>query len=299
MFLGDFMKKLAVVFVLIAGTLWGIIGLFVRHLQSSGLSSMHIVCIRMVLSALMFSVFILFYDRKLFKIKLKDLWCFLGTGVLSVATFSFCYFKAIELSSLSQASILLYTAPIFVMIFSMLFFKEKLSVMKTVSIVLAFVGCVFVTGVAVGDSFNLVAVLYGLLSGVCYALYSIFSRFALNRDYSPLTITLYTFIFSGLTSLLLVDIRPVYELMMTSAYDFVYCFVFAFLSSVLPYLTYTLSLKYVKSSTASIIASVEPVVATITGAIFFSEMVVFPTGYIGITFVILSIILINLENKKI
>lgn len=299
MFLGDFMKKLAVVLVLVAGTLWGIIGLFVRHLQSSGLSSMHIVCIRMVLSALMFSLFVLFYDRKLFKIKLKDLWCFLGTGVLSVATFSFCYFKAIELSSLSQASILLYTAPIFVMLFSMLFFKEKLSGMKTMSIVLAFLGCVFVTGVTVGGAFNLVAVLYGLMSGVCYALYSIFSRFALNREYSPLTITLYTFIFSGVASLLLVDIKPVYELMTNSAYDFFYCFVFALLSSVLPYLTYTLSLKYIKSSTASIIASVEPVVATITGALVFSEMVQFPTGYIGIALVILSIILINLENKKI
>ncbi len=260
---------------------------------------MHIVCIRMVLSALMFSVFIFFYDRKLFRIKLKDLWCFLGTGVLSVATFSFCYFKAIELSSLSQASILLYTAPIFVMIFSMLFFKEKLSVMKTVSIVLAFLGCVFVTGISTGGEFNLVAVLYGIMSGVCYALYSIFSRFALNRDYSPLTITLYTFIFSGLASLVLVDINPVYELMTASFYDFSYCVIFALLSSVLPYLTYTLSLKYIKSSTASIIASVEPVVATITGALFFSEMVQFPTGYIGIAFVILSIILINLENKKI
>lgn len=259
---------------------------------------MHIVCIRMVLSAFLFSVFMLIYDRKLFKIKLKDLWCFLGTGVVSVATFSFCYFKAIELSSLSQASILLYTAPIFVMIFSMLFFKEKLSIMKSVSIVLAFFGCVLVTGVSTGGGFNFVAVLYGLMSGVCYALYSIFSRFALNRSYSPLTITLYTFIFSGLASLVLVDIKPVYKLMTASVYDFFYCFLFAFLSSVLPYLTYTLSLKYIKSSTASIIASVEPVVATVTGAVFFFETVSFPTGYIGIAFVISSIVLLNIKNDK-
>lgn len=259
---------------------------------------MHIVCIRMVLSALVFSVFIFLYDRKLFKVKLKDLWCFLGTGVVSVATFSFCYFKAIELSSLSQASILLYTAPIFVMLFSMVLFKEKLNFKKVVSIVLAFCGCVFVTGACTGGSFNFVAVLYGLMSGVCYALYSIFSRFALNRKYSPLTITLYTFIFSGVASTFLIDVKPVCELMTHSVSSFLCCVLFALLSSVLPYLTYTLSLKFIKSSTASIIASVEPVVATITGALFFSEMVSFPTGYIGIILVLSAILLLNLKNNE-
>lgn len=291
------MKKLAVALVVIAGTLWGIIGVFVRNLQSMGLSSMHIVCIRMVLSAVMFSVFILIFDRKLFRIKLKDMWCFLGTGVLSVATFSFCYFKAIELSSLSQASILLYTAPIFVMLFSMIFFKEKLNFLKILSIILAFLGCVFVTGVSSNGTFDFVAVTYGLLSGVCYALYSIFSRFALNRNYSPLTITLYTFIFSGVASLFVIDIKPVYKLITSSGYDFWYCLLFALLSSVLPYLTYTLSLKHIKSSTASIIATIEPVVATVTGVFVFSESIAFPMGYIGIAFVVFSIVLINMEKK--
>lgn len=293
------MKKLAVVLVIIAGTLWGIIGVFVRNLQSQGMSSMQIVCIRMVLSAVMFSLFILIFDRKLFEIKLKDIWCFLGTGVLSVATFSFCYFKAIELSSLSQASILLYTAPIFVMLFSMIFFKEKLDTFKIVSIILAFLGCVFVTGVASsGGRFDFVAVVYGLMSGVCYALYSIFSRFALNRNYSPLTITLYTFMFSGIASLFVIDVKPVYKLITNSVYDFLYCLLFALLSSVLPYLTYTLSLKYIKSSTASIIATVEPVVATVTGVFVFSESIAFPMGYIGIAFVVASIVLINMEKKR-
>lgn len=293
------MKKFAVLLTVVAGTLWGIIGCFVRQLQEYGLTSMHIVCIRMVLSAVMFSLFILCFDIKLFKIKLKDIWCFLGSGVLSVATFSFCYFKAIELSSLSQASILLYTAPIFVVMFSVVLFKEKLTTVRVISLVLAFLGCVFVTGVVSGGGdFNLVAVVYGLMSGVCYALYSIFSRFALNKNYSPLTITLYTFIFSGVASLLVVDIKPVYEIMTKSAYDFFYCVIFALLSSVLPYLTYTLSLKFIKSSTASIVASIEPVVATITGAVVFSEKVPFPTGYIGIALVVLSIILINTDKKE-
>ncbi len=293
------MKKLAVLLVITAGTLWGCIGYFVRALQSQGLSSMQIVSIRMVISAVLFTLFALVFNRKLFIIKLKDLWCFLGSGVLSVATFSFCYFKAIEYSSLSQASILLYTAPIFVMIFSIILFKEKLTVIKAMSLILAFMGCLFVTGVFTQDAvFNVVAVLFGLGSGICYALYSIFSRFALDRKYSPLTITLYTFIFAGIASLFLVDVKPVVAVMTKSTGDVLFCVLFAVLSCVLPYVTYTLGLKYIKPTTASIVASIEPVVATITGAVVFHEPVEFPFGYIGIALVVGSIVMINLTPKE-
>ncbi len=293
------MKKLAVLLVVVAGALWGMIGYFVRSLQSQGLDSLQIVAIRMFISAILFALYALIFDRKLFKIKLKDLWCFLGSGVLSVGFFSFCYFKAIELSSLSVASILLYTAPIFVMIFSVILFKEKLTVIKAVSLILAFLGCLFVTGVFdVGESINTLAIVFGVLSGICYALYSIFSRLALDKNYSPLTITLYTFIFAGVSSLLVIDVKPVVKLASSSVHDLGFCVLFAILSCVLPYVTYTVGLKYVRPSTASIVASIEPVVATITGAIVFKEAVPFPFGYIGIALVIFSIILINLSSEK-
>ena len=293
------MKKLYVLLVVAAGALWGVIGYFVRELQSQGLTSMQIVCIRMAVSAVVFSLFALIFKRKLFKIKLKDLWCFLGTGVLSVATFSFCYFKAIEYSSLSMASILLYTAPIFVMLFSVILFKEKLTLIKVVSLILAFLGCLFVTGVFTqGVVINTIAVVFGVLSGVCYALYSIFSRLALDRGYSPLTITLYTFIFAGVASLCVINVKPVADVMTKSVQSFGFCVLFAIISCVLPYVCYTVGLKKVRPSTASIVASIEPVVATITGAIIFSEAVTFPYGYIGIALVILSIVLINLNTKK-
>nr|WP_316622496.1 DMT family transporter [uncultured Ruminococcus sp.] len=104
-------KKLAVFFVLIAGTLWGCIGIFVRRYNAMGLSSMQTVAIRMVIAAVLFALFVLIYKRSLFKIHLKDIWIFLGSGVISVGLFTYCYFSSIELSSLSVAAVLLYTAP--------------------------------------------------------------------------------------------------------------------------------------------------------------------------------------------
>ncbi|MBQ0097593.1 MAG: EamA family transporter [Oscillospiraceae bacterium] len=292
------MKKLSVLLIIITGTLWGIIGIFVRHFQELSLDSLQIVLIRVGISCVIFTLFLLFYDRKLFVIKLKDLWCFLGTGVISLAMFSFSYFKAIDLASLSVAAVLLYTAPTFVMIFSVIFFKERLTLQKGISIVLAFLGCCFVAGIFSGEmNVTLYGILFGLLSGICYALYSIFSRVAIDKGYSPLTVTLYTFIFATASVLLVTDVKPIVNIVKADTNEIWICLLFAVLSCVLPYLTYTLALKNIRASTASVIASVEPVVATIVGALFFSEQIdIF--GYIGIFLVLLSIVLVNINIKS-
>ena len=91
------MKKLAVFFVLLAGTLWGCIGIFVRRYNAMGLSSMQTVAVRMVIAAILFALFVLIYKRRLFIIHLKDIWIFIGSGVISVGLFTYCYFSSIEL----------------------------------------------------------------------------------------------------------------------------------------------------------------------------------------------------------
>ena len=295
------MKKLSVLSVLLAGTLWGGIGLFVRHYNALGLSSMQTVVIRMTLAAVMFSLFVLIYKRGLFKIRLKDIWIFLGSGIISVGFFTYCYFTSIELSSLSVAAVLLYTAPAFVMLFSLIFFKEKMTLMKGASLVLAVLGCAMTTGVIGGQlNVTLAGFLFGLGSGVCYALYSIFSRFALDRGYEPFTITLYTFIFAAVACLLVTvtQLRPVVNVVFADFGSVCYALLFALVSCVLPYVFYTLGLKRISSSTASIIATVEPVVATVLGAVVFSEPLSAPSGYLGVAMVLMSVVLINIRLPK-
>ena len=168
------MKKLAPLFILAAGILWGCIGIFVRRLNAMGLYSMDIVFLRAVATALAMGAFLLIFNRKMFRIRLKDLWCFLGTGICSIVFFNFCYFKAITLTSLSVAAVLLYTAPAIVMVLSFFLFGEKFTKRKVLALVLTFVGCVLVTGVLT-DAGNVtgLGVLTGLGAGLGYALYSI------------------------------------------------------------------------------------------------------------------------------
>ena len=80
-------KKLATVYILLAGILWGCMGLFVRPLDGKGLSSWDIVFIRALGTAVLLGLYILVTDRKRFRIRLKDIWCFLGSGLLSIVFF--------------------------------------------------------------------------------------------------------------------------------------------------------------------------------------------------------------------
>ena len=116
-------KFVGPILIITAGVLWGLMGLFVRNLDSFGITSMQIVALRAVFTAIMMAAVTLIYNRKLFRIKLRDWWCFLGTGRCSIVFFNFCYFRTITLTSLSAAAVLLYTAPVMVMIMSVFLFK--------------------------------------------------------------------------------------------------------------------------------------------------------------------------------
>lgn len=59
-------------------------------------------------------LFLALTRRDLLKIKLRHIWYFIGTGIISLALFNLCYFTVIELSQASIAVVLLYTSPIFV-----------------------------------------------------------------------------------------------------------------------------------------------------------------------------------------
>lgn len=292
------MRKLAPLFIFLAGMLWGSMGVFVRELNGKGLFSMEIVALRAIVTALCMMIFLFFFNRKLLKIKWKDLWVFLGSGIGSILFFNLCYFKAITLTSLSVAALLLYTAPAIVMVLSFFLFKERFTWRKTAALVLTFLGCVFVTGV-LGEETTVSGqgILTGLGAGFGYALYSIFSRYALDKGYHSLTITCYTFLIAAIGGLFLADRGQIARVALGSPSMFLFSIVFGLFCTVVPYLLYTMGLKYVENSKASIIASVEPVAATLIGLFLFDEKIS-PIGIMGIVLVLSAVILCEGRQKE-
>lgn len=292
------MKRIAPFLVLSAGVLWGIIGIFVRRLNAIGFGPMEIVTVRAVTTVLLMLVFLLIYDRNMLKIRLKDVWCFVGTGIFSIVFFTYCYFKAMTMTSLSVAAVLLYTAPAIVMVLSAVLFKERITGIKVLSIIMTITGCVLVTGI-VGDTSTLSAggILVGLGAGFGYALYSIFSRFALERGYHSLTIAFYTFAFSTIGAVPLSDVEVIADACRTDMWTVGFCLLFGLISTVIPYIVYTLGLKEMENSQASIIASIEPVTATLLGILVYHEKMELE-HIIGMILVLGAIVICNLRRTE-
>ena len=289
-------NKIAPLLVIIAASLWGSMGLFVRKLSSIGLNAIEIVFIRSFFSFLLLLIVILIKNRKLLTIRWKDVWCFIGTGIASLLFFNLCYFKTIILTSLSIAAILLYTAPIFVTVLSVVLFKEKFTARKFLALVVALIGCVLVTGAykEVGN-ISTYGIIVGLGSGLGYGLYSIFGRYAIERKYSPITITFYTFLFASMGALLLIDSSHLIQNIRENRGVASYMMALVLVATIIPYIIYTKGLEQLEASKAAIIACVEPAVATAIGIIVFREHIdVF--GYVGIFCVFLSILIINSKN---
>ena len=279
--------------VLTAGCLWGFMGLLVRSTDSLGLGSMETCFLRALVTAAVMLILLLLFDRPALKVRLKDLWCFAGTGIVSMSFFNYCYFKTIMLTSLSVAAVLLYTAPVFVVLMSAPLFGEKLSRRKILAALVAFLGCAFVSGVVGGAGrLSLTGILFGLGSGIGYALYSIFGRYALERGYGSATISFYTFVFALIPTFLLADTGAAISALTGSPGQFAFLAALILMVTLAPYLLYTKGLQGLENGTASILASIEPVVATLVGLAVYSEKLGV-WNILGIALVLLSILLIN------
>ena len=208
-------------------------------------------------------------DRSVFRVERRHLKYFFGTGVVSVVLFTVCYFSCQEICSLAVASILLYTAPAIVVVLSALLWREPVTKKKLLALGLTLVGCALVCGVFSGSlTVTGGGIALGLGAGFFYALYSIFGRYALAH-YGPMTVTVWTFVFAGVASLALVRPAELAALAQPSlaltAVGLVVC------STVLPYILYTRGLARVEAGKASILASLEPVVASVAGVVLFGE----------------------------
>lgn len=290
------MKNKGLVAVVAAGTFWGTMGFFARNLYAVGFGPLEVAQTRITTGLLLVGIYILLFNRNNFKVKLKDMWCFFGTGIVSLLLFSTCYFSAMNYTSLAVAAILLYTAPFFVMLLSLILFKEKMNGKKVLALLLAFGGCVLVSGVGADTAFSWKGIALGLGSGFFYALYSIFGRYAINRGYGAWTMTFYTFLFCSIGCAFLSDWQVIGSVMAADSANILWVLGLGFVTAFLPYVLYSTGLEHMESSKASILASVEPVVSALFGVFVFHETMSL-WGVLGIAMVLGAIVVLNVKKK--
>ena len=283
-------------YIVIGATLWGTIGFYVKKLYEYEFTPMEVVTIRVMIAAVVLLIYLISTSPKSLKLQqFSDIKYFLGTGIISFSFFNYCMFKTIELSTIPISAALLYTAPAFVIVISYFLFQEKITAIKLIALCSTFIGVIFVVGLIPLhlQSISFITIIIGLGSGLGYALYSIFSKYALKK-YSSLVITTYTFVVAAIALMPFFPYREKLRLLLN--FDVLpYILGLGLLPTTIAYIVYTYGLQRTEASKAAIIATIEPVVATFIGIFLFVEpFTIFQL--LGMVFIIGAVILVQLQS---
>jgi drug/metabolite transporter, DME family len=294
-------KKLPYIMIAFAAAMWGLIGFFVKGLSDAGFSAMEIVTIRVVTAAIILFLLGITFFRSHLKVRLKDMHLFFGTGILSIVFFNWSYFTAINLMNIPIAVALLYTSPAFVAILSFIFLKESINRKKLLAILLTIVGCTLAAGIngQAGGSISTISFLIGLGAGFGYALYSIFGKVALRR-YHPFTVTMYTFLVASFALVPTTGIAGKSSIVLQGD-TWLYAIGLGIFPTVLAYFAYSWGLERTESSTAAVVATLEPIVATLLGVIVYGDRLGI-LQLLGSLLIIISVVAVNfslpVRNKE-
>ena len=288
------MKKRAIIFIVLAGILWGTSGLFVNILSPFGFSSVQLTAVRGIVSCLLMAAYVFIRDKSLFKITLPQLIMAFFCGLTLFITAA-SYYSSMRASSVSTAVVLMYTAPVFVMAFSVFYWKEKLTRLKLISIICMLIGCALVSGIVGGFEFSVAGFLFGLLSGISYGAYSIFTKLQYIRSTHPLTATVYAFIFMAIIAVAFSNPVQAVSIISTDPLRILPIFLaFGICTFIVPYFLYNLSLGELPAGTASALSIVEPLAATVYSIVLLGETEALNAfSIIGIILILGSVFLLS------
>ena len=296
-------NKFYVFIVILSGVFWGSSCLFVDYLKThTPATSIQITAIRIVLAALVLNLWLIVKGKgfSLYKISGKSWLLTAISGFGSVLAMGMFYYSCMVETSAAVAVILLYTAPMFVMIMSLFLFKEKMTSRKLVAFAIAIVGCALVSGIASGSRISILGVFLGLMSGFTYSLYGIFTSFFMKENKDTLVFTALSFLFAAIGALAISKPWEIVGFTLKAENIPLTLLVYlalAVCTAVIPFFLYSKGIEGVKPDVASILAFSEPLMACVFGTtILGQDMDAF--GVIGIVCVCTAIIILNVNFKK-
>jgi len=269
-------------FILAAAVSWGFIGIFSAAAFSQGLSPMEVAFWRAILAWFCFGGQAFWRGQT--KVTLRDVPLLVLFAILGISLFYISYQYAVKSGGAAFAAVLLYTAPAWVVAFSFLIYREKLTRIKLVSVVLVMIGVYLIsrTGNAAGSGIGPLALISGLIAGFCYSLYYTIGKYFAGR-YSSANLFLYVLPLGAL------GIFPFVHFVDKTPQAWAALIGVAIVSTFFANYCYYNGLRYLEAGKASIVATIEPVVAAIAAYLFLGEYFT-PLGYLGAGLVLLAVI---------
>lgn len=252
--------------VLLAGCLWGLSGVLGQLLfQSTDISIGYVSTIRMLASGVgILSICIIKKDSSMIAIwKNKNamirLFFFAIAGVMSV---QYTYFSAIAASNAATGTVLQYTYPILMLLYTALYMKKMPSIQEIFAIISAFLGIVLISthGNLHTLSISKAALAWGLSSAVAFVIYTV-SPQKLHNHYSIFAVTGWGFLLAGILMCVITKSYAVH--VSFTPYSVLLVAAIAVFGTLIPFLIYGFGVRLLGNVKASLFATVEPVVSAI------------------------------------
>lgn len=270
-------RRAGVAFVLLAASLWAMIGPLSRLALREGTTPMEIAFWRSVIAAAAFAAHVAVSRgarrrsaptsarREPVRIAARDLPGIAAFGLVAIAALYAFIPLAVAAGGATLAAVLLYTAPAWVALFAWLWLGERMTARKVLALALTLAG---IGGIALAGGAELrpspAAVGWGLAAGVSYASLYLFGKRYFAR-YAPPVVFLHALPVAALA------LAPLTRFGAVTAVAWLALVVLGVASTYAPYLAYSAGLARLEASRAATIATTEPVVAAILSFAFWNE----------------------------
>ena len=291
------MNKKAALIVALSAASFGFLGVPVRFLHENGFAPLDITAVRLFVTTIALVLIALVVDRDLFKVRKKDLLFFILFGFFKLMS-DVTLFRAQVTIELSLSTLLQMTAPYYVLVISLFLFKERITLMKILAMLVAFIGCIFVTGVITGGmhSLDFVGVASALISGLFFGLYTIGCKLSSDKGYKPVTTMMYMFLFASLMTIPFANDVKVVE-SFVDVHMILGVLSLGILMTLIPFFVSTWGVQKLEASKVSLISVMEVITACIVGYFLFDEEMTV-LNIIGMSLVVASIVIMDLKINR-
>jgi len=285
-------EHLGLIYVALAGVLWGSSGVLAKAAMSFGLSPMSAIVYRLSLASIILFITLALLKPHSLRISLKTLPIVALYGLCGVGVPMMLYFYTVSLISVSTAVTLLYTAPVFTLLTARIIRKEKITSFKLLAAAIILIGCLLATrSYDLGQlRINFIGLITGLGSGIVLAFGTALGKNALDKC-DQYTVNLYSTMFSAAFVFVLSFSYSGMPITMDPRFWFV-VFMLALLPTTVAQTLYLTGLKHIEAGMAGIASSAEIASAiALTNLFFWEELQLLQV--IGICIVIGGVLIIQ------
>ena len=230
------------------------------------------------------------------KISPRDILYFLLLGIFGIAAAQFFYLFAISKIKVAAAILLHYTGPVFVTLYSVIFAGFRLRPAIVIAIIGSLTGCFLLVGAYNLNllQMNKAGIIGGFLAAVAFATYSLLSEYGM-RKYNPWTVLFYALLFAALTwNILHFPLEAFFHSYPPMLWGWI--LFIGVLGTILPFGFYFEGINLIRSTPASITATLEPITAGFLSFVFLGETMG-PLQISGGVLVLASVVLLQYSQE--